>query len=105
MKINKWEQLLVDLLFRITGVKPEQEYKFHPTRKWRLDAAYPQLKMGFEIEGGIWMGGRHVNPIGFEKDCEKYNAAAKMGWKIFRFTPRLLNEDYLQELTLEEIKI
>jgi hypothetical protein len=104
-KINKWEQLLVDILFKITGVTPEQEFKFHPVRKWRFDAAYPYLKMGFEVEGGIWMGGRHVNPIGFEKDCEKYNEATKLGWRIFRFTPKLLREDYIQELILKEVEI
>lgn len=99
---NKWEQLLFELLCKITGVKPEQEYRFHPERKWRLDDAYPEQKIGFECEGGTWAGGRHVNPIGFEKDCEKYNAATKLGWRIYRLTPKMITEDYLEELLLEE---
>lgn len=103
MKINKWELLLFNLLWEITGKKPEMEFRFHPIRKWRFDAAYPDQKIAFEVEGGTWSGGRHVNPIGFEKDCEKYNTAAKTGWRVFRLTPKMIKSEYLQELILEEI--
>lgn len=99
---NKWEQLLLDLLCKIIKIIPTQEYRFHPIRKWRFDAAYPEQKVAFEVEGGTWAGGRHVNPIGFEKDCEKYNTATKMGWRVYRLTPKMIKEDYLEELLLEE---
>jgi hypothetical protein len=102
---NKWEQLLTELLVEITGFAPLQEYKFHPTRKWRFDAAYPSIKLAFEVEGGTWAGGRHVNPVGFEKDCEKYNEAARLGWKVFRLTPKMIKEDYLQELIIKEVTV
>lgn len=98
--VNKWQILLVNLLKAITGKQPEEEIKFHPTRKWRIDAGYSDIKLGFEVEGGIWVGGRHVNPIGFEKDCEKYNAATMLGWKLYRLTPKMIKEEYLQELIL-----
>jgi hypothetical protein len=29
---------------------------------------------------------------GFEKDCEKYNAAAILGWCVLRYTKRMLDE-------------
>lgn len=99
---NKWESLLIQLLHKITSVIAEVEYRFHPIRKWRFDAAYPEQKIAFEVEGGTWAGGRHVNPIGFEKDCEKYNTATKMGWRVYRLTPKMIKEDYLEELVLEE---
>ncbi len=102
MKFNKWELLLQKLLHKITKKEPQLEYKFHPVRRWRFDAAYPDLKIAFECEGGIWTGGRHVNPIGFEKDCEKYNMATKLGWRVYRLTTKMIKEDYLQELILEE---
>lgn len=38
-----------------------------------------------EVEGGIWQYGRHNRASGFIKDCEKYNAAALLGWRGFRF--------------------
>jgi hypothetical protein len=99
---NKWEQLLFTLLAQITTVQPEQEYRFHPVRRWRFDNAYPIQKVAFECEGGTWSGGRHVNPIGFAKDCEKYNTATKMGWKVYRLTPKMITEEYLEELLFEE---
>ena len=48
--------------------------------------AYPQLQLLIEVHGGVWTRGRHVQPMGFTKDCEKYTAAASMGYLIFHFT-------------------
>ena len=53
------------------------EYRFHPTRKWRFDAAFPSEKVAVEIEGGVWKYGRHNRASGFLNDMEKYNEAAK----------------------------
>ena len=65
--------------------EPEEEYKFHPDRRWRFDFAYPDKKIAIEIEGGVYSRGRHTRPIGFIKDCEKYNAATMLGWRILRY--------------------
>ena len=70
--------------------EPEREYKFHPTRKWPFDFAYPYLRVAIEVEGGKWIQGRHQRPDGFEKDCEKYNAAALLGWYVYRFTADMI---------------
>jgi very-short-patch-repair endonuclease len=67
------------------GLKPEPEYRFHPTRKWRFDFAFPDRMVAVEIEGGVWTGGRHTRGSGFVADIEKYNAAAALGWFVFRF--------------------
>lgn len=66
---------------------PEKEFLFHHKRKWRFDLAWPQLLIAVEIEGGIWVGGRHVRGEGYEADCEKYNEAQMAGWMVLRFTP------------------
>lgn len=71
---------------------PESEYRFHPVRKWRFDYAWPDRKIALEIEGGTWTGGRHVRPRGFERDCEKYNAAALLGWIVLRVTTAMVND-------------
>ena len=64
---------------------PEIEVRFHPTRKWKFDCAWPDRMIAVEIEGGIWIRGRHNRGAGYLKDMEKYNAAAKLGWRVFRF--------------------
>ena len=66
----------------------EFEYKFHPTRKWRFDAAWSHAKIALEIEGGIWIQGRHNRPSGYLRDVDKYNEAGILGWHIFRVTPQ-----------------
>ena len=63
-----------------------EEYKFHPTRDWRFDFAHIDAKIAIEIEGGIWVQGRHVRPKGYSEDCTKYNEAQLMGWQVYRFT-------------------
>lgn len=67
---------------------PVKEYKFHPTRKWRLDWAFVDAKLAVEQEGGIWSQGRHTRGSGFVADMAKYNALAIEGWSLLRFTPR-----------------
>ena len=65
---------------------PECEHRFHQTRRWRFDFAWPEYKVSCEVEGGIWSGGRHVRGRGFQKDCTKYNEAALAGWIVIRVT-------------------
>lgn len=63
------------------------EHRFHPSRKWRLDAAHKALKLAVEVEGGVWTKGRHTQPSGFLRDAEKYNELAIAGWRLLRVTP------------------
>jgi len=82
-------ELEEDLLWNmhVAGLPiPIREYKFHPTRKWRFDLAYPDQKIAIEAEGGTWVQGRHSRGVGFQADCEKYNTATLMGWRVLRFT-------------------
>lgn len=64
------------------------EHKFHKTRKWRFDFAWPDLKIAVEVEGGAFIRGRHMRPSGFIADCEKYSVAAIEGWTVIRVVPR-----------------
>lgn len=69
---------------------PLTEHRFHDTRRWRFDYAWPEHQVALEVEGGVWVGGRHTSGAGFVKDMEKYNEAACMGWRIIRCQPRQL---------------
>ncbi|EPM5418076.1 hypothetical protein ACTM2X_002941 [Vibrio parahaemolyticus] len=80
---------------------PEKEYRFHETRRWRFDFAYPEQQLAVEVEGGTWAGGRHTRGSGYEKDCEKYNAAALRGWSVLRFTGSMIKSGKAVE-TLKE---
>ena len=83
---------------------PEREVRFHDTRRWRFDFAYPNMKIGIECEGGIYSGGRHVRGKGFENDCEKYNYAALMGWTVLRFTRGMIESGEAIEMIRKIIK-
>jgi len=61
-----------------------REHRFHPIRKWQFDLAYPDLKLAFEYEGGIFSGGAHTRGKHFQSDVEKYNTSYLMGWTVFR---------------------
>lgn len=74
------------LLKKELGVDAVAEHRFCE-RKWRFDYAIPEAKIAIEIEGGVWIGGRHVRPRGFLNDMEKYNRAAVLGWRVIRVTP------------------
>jgi hypothetical protein len=69
---------------------PEREHRFHESRRWRVDFAWPEQKVAVEIEGGVFSGGRHTRGAGFVADCDKYNALAAAGWRLFRFTEKHL---------------
>jgi len=73
---------------KAVGLSPEREFRFHPTRKWRSDFAFPDKMLLVEFEGGVYTQGRHTRGAGFEGDCEKYNAAALLGYVVMRFTAK-----------------
>lgn len=70
------------------------EYKFHETRKWKFDFALPDYKIAIEIEGAIWVSGRHTRGVGYSKDIEKYNAATVDGWRVIRITPGMIKNEW-----------
>lgn len=69
---------------KLTGF--QREYVFASPRKWRADFAHVAARLLVEVEGGVWKNGAHNRGKGFTEDCEKYNAAAMLGWTLLRFT-------------------
>jgi len=64
----------------------ETEYRFHPVRRWRFDIALPEHQIAVEYEGIFSRKSRHTTVTGYSKDCEKYNEAVKLGWRVLRYT-------------------
>lgn len=84
---------------------PDVEVRFHPTRKWKLDYAWPARKIALEVEGAVFgrmvvtvtgeklrVGGRHNTGAGMSADCEKYSWAAILGWCVIRATTTMVRD-------------
>ena len=83
--VSEGEAILSQHL-RTLKIEFEQEFKFHPTRKWRADFHLKGKKVLVEVEGGIWSNGRHTRGKGYLGDLEKYNEATMMGYQVIRFS-------------------
>ncbi len=83
------------------GNEPRREYPFHATRKFRFDFCWPSIMLAVEVDGGTWKKSRHTTAKGFEKDCEKLNAAALDGWMVLRFTTDMVKSG-AAIITIEE---
>ena len=62
-----------------------KEYRFLPTRNWRFDFAWTLENVAVEIDGLRYDGvAGHQTVKGVMADAEKYEAALRMGWKVYR---------------------
>ena len=83
------------------GLHVEHEWRFHPIRRWRFDYAIPEHMIALEVEGVTSRGkSRHTTISGYKKDCEKYNAAQLLGWRVLRYT----QDQWKQGLMLPDIE-
>jgi hypothetical protein len=82
--------------------KPNIEWRFDKTRRWRFDFAWPQIGGGgvaVEVNGGryAFAGGRHAS----DGDHEKMRRAAALGWRVLPVSPQALRGrpgDVMQDL-------
>lgn len=79
------------LLFHIRAAKlpaPLLEHRFArdlaSPRQWRFDLCWPEHMLAVEVEGGIFVQGRHGRGVGMLNDMEKYNSALVNGWRVLR---------------------
>jgi hypothetical protein len=81
-----------------------REFRFHPDRRWRLDLALPDQRIGAEVHGGVWSRGRHVRGSGFIRDLEKLNAAVLLGWRIVAGDTMMALDGRLADLLEQLVK-
>jgi very-short-patch-repair endonuclease len=67
---------------------PVRELRFVPDRDWRLDFSWPDRLLAVEVDGY----GRHHSLEGYERDCEKCNAAQQLGWHVYHVTGRMVRD-------------
>ncbi|MFV5507156.1 DUF559 domain-containing protein [Acinetobacter sp. 197] len=85
-KVQSEGEVKLATALRALKIDFEQEFKFHPERKWKADFHLVGKKILVEVEGGIWSGGRHTRGKGYIGDMEKYNAATMLGYQVIRFS-------------------
>ena len=86
------------------GPDLEHEFKFYTTRRWRFDYCHLPTRTVIELEGGAYSGGRHTRPGGFVADCEKYNAAARCGYTVFRLATGMVTPENI-EMIIDHINV
>jgi hypothetical protein len=79
------------------------EFRFHRTRKFCFDWAWPARLVALEIEGGLYGRGKRCPACGrravaghssierIKTDMEKYNLASLAGWRVLRVTPQQMS--------------
>ena len=86
MKASKLPDMVLLALADKLGITLTPEYRFAPPRRWRFDYYSEQHRLALEIEGGLWIRGRHARPAGIQGDITKYNEACLMGIRVLRFS-------------------
>jgi len=67
-------------------LQPFTEYQFHQPRLWRFDFCWPSVRLAVEIESSV-----HRIRGRFARDLDKYNQAALDGWKLLRYTAKMVH--------------
>ena len=98
------------ILNEISNYDYHKEYKFLSDRRFRFDYVFlldnSLIKgIAIEFEGGVWSNGRHIRPLGFIKDCEKYNLATVNGYVVLRFTSECIKDTNRVKTTIESTLI
>jgi very-short-patch-repair endonuclease len=82
----------------IGGPELEEEFRFHPVRKWRADFVHHNSRTLIEVEGGIHNYGRHNRASGFIADAEKYLEANLLGFRVIRLVADQLTPEILSRI-------
>lgn len=98
------------ILNEISNYDYHKEFKFLDNRKFRFDYVFlldnSLIKgIAIEFEGGVWSSGRHIRPLGFIRDCEKYNLATVNGYIVLRFTSECIKDTNRVKTTIESTLI
>ena len=76
---------LLDIHLKAEGIPFTTEIRFAPPRRWRFDYLMGD-KLAVEVDGALWVRGRHSRGGGMEADFEKLNEAVVMGYRVLRFS-------------------
>jgi len=86
----------------LAGFVVVTEFEFAKPRKYRADVSINIItpkglqKILIEYEGLVSSKSRHTTLTGYTNDCDKYNLATSLGYKVYRYTA--LNYKNIHEL-------
>jgi len=102
MAESRYNNPVVRTMFKEAGIPaPVFEHRFHPTRKWRFDLAWPDRMVALEVQGGMLQRGRHTRGMALLKEYEKLNAACVLGWRVLFCQP----DDIIGHTILDAINL
>jgi hypothetical protein len=76
--------------------EPVGEYRFAPPRRWKFDLAWVNPKVAVEVQGGLFIHGRHVRGGALAREYEKLNTANILGWCVLLILPAQIQDGTLQ---------
>ena len=86
--------IYIEEMLKAAGIEFVREFVFASPRRYRADIYVPAHKILIEYEGigfnrnGTQSVARHTTLIGYTNDCDKYNLAVSLGYKVFRYTAK-----------------
>lgn len=108
-KVNKRLEDEFDKLLKkhkVTGYK--RDTSFIPGRRFRADFWFPDLKLVFEVDGGLWLGkrGGHTTGVGAHRDRERDILAYRTdGILTFRLGTNHLDDNHLKDTSTWVLEI
>jgi very-short-patch-repair endonuclease len=102
-KVNAGEQnfLAQCIRYRLPKVEPQHQFAKAMGRKFSADFAFIEYQLLVEIQGGVWRpgGGAHSHPSNIDRDIEKQQYAALLGFHVLPFTPQQVKSKYAIDWT------
>lgn len=79
---------------RIIGIPIKVQHLFHPTRQFRFDFAFPEIKLALEMQG---YGPGHASFKEMYSDYCRHNEAVALGWQILYFMQPHIKEENIEK--------
>lgn len=101
----KYNKNIVSAYYQECGLpEPVFEYRFHPSRRWRIDIAFVLARLAIEVQGGIFIRGRHSRGAAMLEEWEKLNTLSCMGWRVMYVQPKDVCMRWFVDMIKDAIK-
>lgn len=96
--MSQLEESLLEQISKALLAPPQTQHKFHPSRKWLFDFAWPEYMLACEVQGGTFIRGAHSRGKSMQKDMEKLNAAQNAGWRVIQVDTEMVRDGRALEI-------